>query len=446
MPLTAQQYQAEVRRRLGPKAGEWLRQYSTPGPQIVPGPGGAQVVAGPGIRPQVVGRTTNGGGSAGFSWSSPYSGQIQSLLSQAQQMMAAGPPTAEQLMSRPEYQDYLRRQREQAQAAFDQVRAMLAGGGIAPDIQSTPAVKQFGQIERAAQEDARAFLGQLLQQEMEQRQAQVAQALSLLSTLGGLESQAFQQALGQWQANEAARQFAEQMAQRQAEFAAQQALAEAGLTGIYQGRPTIQARQFLAELTGVNPMTGQPTFAARQWQEQMALARQQAAADEAYRRAQLGLAQRELASRLAAMNRLTPEQAVSAILSYASAGGQITPEMSAVLRGYGIPVPPGRFGQADDPTTQRMMDLVAGKLTTRKGETVQDINTFRQWYRENYPILQRQGVDVAALAGFAQSLFPPPPPSLGRRFLDWLGRIGAPMAPPQVQAAYSNTFASTPSR
>lgn len=445
MPVSQQQYAAEVRRRLGSRADQWLKQYPTAGPQIVSGPGGAQILAGRGVRPQVIQTTPSRAGgytAPTFNWSSPYGGQIQSMLSQVQQMMSAGPPTAEQLMSRPEYQDYLRRQQEQTQQAFDQVRAMLASGGITPDIQSTPSVKQFGQIERAAQEDARAFLNQLLQQEMDRRQAQVAQALSLLSTLGGLESQGFQQALEQWQANEARREFEAQMAQRQAEFAAQQALQEAGLTGTYQGRPTMQARQFLSELTGVDPLTGRPTFTARQWQDQMSLWRQQAAADAAYRRAQLGLAQQELALRRAAMGRLTPEQAVAAILSYASAGGQITPEMAAVLRGYGIPVSPGRFGQAsaNDPTTQYMTKIVGGQLTTRSGDKVQDLGTFRQWYRENYPILRREGVDVAALADFAQSLFPPPRPPLG--LMGWLERLGdlgqslfPPPSPPPGRSA-----------
>lgn len=308
--------------------------------------------------------------------------ELQSAVRDLTRSVRGAPITERDIMRSPSFQaqqqviDFNRREREAG------TRRDLASRGI---LRSTPSVQALEAEGARADAAIAAVVPQLLEAARAREQQNVANQLSLVSTLSGLQNTGFQQGLSEFNAlapfrfetpsqrlaNAATEASltgrflspdARDLFQQVIDLKQQAAVSPADIPALNQAaneiRAQIQAmgfdpsivgadvsldqavrnirqagtltptqRELEAGLTGVDPITGQPTFAARE-----------AAAGRAAAAARTGAGTGQSSG-------LTPNQIVGGILDAAARRGEITDEQARKLNEFGIPIQAGPFGE-----------------------------------------------------------------------------------------------------
>jgi len=174
----------------------------------------------------------------------PISDQVLSLLSDYKRQMRQAPMTAEDIMSSPEYEAMAKVNELNVDQGLAALSRRFSALGT---LRGTPAMQTMGALQTEGATRLGALVPQMVQSAYARQQESLGNTLNALKTLAGLEDTAYGQGLSEFNATAPYR-YETMAGQRQAEqFAQQFPLTEAGVTGVYKGQQTPQARLIEAQ-------------------------------------------------------------------------------------------------------------------------------------------------------------------------------------------------------
>lgn len=162
----------------------------------------------------------------------PISPEVQALLTTLRDKINAAPITADQIMASKEYQDQAKAISDMAALNVGQttasIRRQLAARNM---LRSTPAVQALtsaeGDINLKANADKAALIPTMLANAYNRQQTDLKNYADLLSTTSGLENDAFNRGLSEFQATAPYNMLTKAQQQNQANYEAEQAAAKA---------------------------------------------------------------------------------------------------------------------------------------------------------------------------------------------------------------------------